>query len=122
MTRTWALSVFGAASVTASVLLYPSAAIAQQYDAKCANSATQATGFVPGSQPPPPPAGARVRGAAAGAVGGAVVGDAAKGAAIGTVAGGVATRHRRREARRSHDSAQTAWQNSYNACLQAAGR
>ena len=119
MTRTWALSVLGAASVMASVLFCPSAATAQQLDAKCSNSATQATGFVPGSQPAPPPAGARVRGAAVGAVGGAIVGDAAKGAGVGMVAGGVATRHRRREARRDHASAQTAWQNSYNACLAA---
>lgn len=111
-------SAAGAAMVIAAALSGSSAQAQQPLDAKCANSATQATGYVPGSQPVPPPSGARVRGAAAGAVGGAIVGDAGKGAAVGTVAGGVATRHRRREARRDNQAAQTAWQNSYNACLQ----
>jgi hypothetical protein len=88
-------------------------------DAGCSNTATQATGYLPGSaQAAPAPSGARVRGAAVGAAGGALTNDVAKGAAIGVVAGGMADRQRRRQETRAEDARRTAWQNSYNACMQ----
>jgi len=88
-------------------------------DAVCSNSATQATGYLPGSAPATPaPTGARLRGAAVGAAGGAIVDDAAKGAAVGVVAGGMASRRQRRQAAGAENAKQTAWHNSYNACLQ----
>jgi hypothetical protein len=96
---------------------------------ECQSAATQATGFVAGSAPPPPPQtgpnGARVRGAARGAAAGAVVGEvqgnnsrapeavrdehredqARAGAAAGVVAGGMRTRQNRRQANAQHDAA-----------------
>jgi hypothetical protein len=121
--------------VIASVIAVP--AVAQQpLDAQCSATATQATGYTPGTETGP--SGNRVRGAAAGAAAGAVVGgaqgnqydnapDAMKdahrqdqarsGAAAGMVVGGSRNRQERRQNRNSED----AWQKSYSACLQQQG-
>ena len=108
--------------IFASALLAGAAAIAQQpVDSQCSAAATQATGYVPGTSVPPPAGGQRVRGAAAGAVVGGTAGDAGKGAAAGVVAGGVAKRSQRRRAARTTQAMSTAWQNSYNACMQQKG-
>jgi len=97
---------------------------------QCQGSATQTTGFVPGTAAPTPqdtgPSGARVKGAAAGAATGAVVGgiqnnnhpnapdavrdehrgnQASTGAKAGVVAGGVATRQNRRSAKKENEQA-----------------
>lgn len=116
--------------MNATILFLAAAALAQQpaatppanapppLDAACSNSATQATGYLPGSGPAAPtPTGARLRGAAVGAAGGAIVDDAAKGAAVGAVAGGMANRQHRRQAARAEEAKKTAWQNSYDACM-----
>jgi hypothetical protein len=108
------LSLFLA--VTAATIALPATA-QQQVDSQCANAATQATGYVPGTASTEPPPGQRVRGAAGGAAIGAIAGDAGKGAAAGVVAGGVAKRSQRRQNRRADDAKSTAWQNSYQACL-----
>jgi hypothetical protein len=119
----------------ASMIAVP--ALAQQpLDTQCSASATQATGYTPGTQTAPN--GSRMRGAAAGAAAGATVGavqnnqydnapqamkdehrhdQARAGAAAGMVAGGSRHRQDRRQNRRSED----AWQQSYNACLQQRG-
>lgn len=101
--------------------------------AQCQNSATQATGFIPGTAPPPPtaqaPTGNRARGAAVGALTGQVVGGSpGAGAAAGAVAGGSATRaQRRQDSAQQASSAQTfqqqqaAWQTSFRTCLTARG-
>jgi hypothetical protein len=119
----------------ASLVAVPAAA-QQPLDAQCSATATQATGYTPGTTTGPD--GSRMRGAAAGAAAGATVGavqnnrydnapDAMKdehrqdqartGAAAGMVAGGSRHRQDRRQNRRSED----AWQQSYNACLQQQG-
>jgi hypothetical protein len=116
----------------ASVIAVPTLA-QQPLDAQCSASATQATGYTPGTQTGPN--GSRMRGAAAGAAAGATVGavqnnrydnapqamkdehrhdQARAGAAAGMVAGGSRQRQDRRQNRRSED----AWQQSYDACLQ----
>jgi hypothetical protein len=101
---------------TAAAISLPVAA-QQQVDSQCANAATQATGYVPGTASTEPPPGQRISGAAGGAAIGAIAGDAGKGAAAGVVAGGVAKRSQRRQNRRADESKNTAWQNSYHACL-----
>jgi hypothetical protein len=112
-------------------------AVAQQpLDANCSATATQATGYTPGTDTGPN--GSRMRGAARGAAAGATVGavqnnrydnapDAMKdahrenqarsGAAAGMVVAGSRNRQDRRQDRNSED----AWQQSYNMCMQQQG-
>lgn len=122
-------------------------------DAECKNTATSATGFVPGAAPPAPtaasgPHGQRLAGAARGAAAGAVVGEvqgnnsiapeavqdehrqnqAQAGAAVGVMAGGARARQERRHAAQAqqaatqqHAASQSAWQNSYKACVTQRG-
>ncbi len=102
-------------------------------DAQCQNSATRASGFVPGSPPPAStvqkgPTGNRVRGAAMGAATGAIVGSAGSGAAAGAIAGGSANRQQRRQASKADSRAraqweqqQQAWNRAYAACMQQRG-
>lgn len=101
---------------------------------QCQSAATQASGYVPGTPPPPStaatgPTGNRAKGAAMGAVAGeAISDDAGKGAAAGVVAGGVANRSQRRQANREQQAAtqtqqqqQAAWANSYKSCMSSRG-
>jgi hypothetical protein len=104
--------------------------------AQCQNTASQATGYVPGAAPPPttaakPAVGGRAKGAAKGAAGGAVVGAVQNddrpyvpqgvkddnmgeavgaGAAAGAVAGGMNQRHDRRKASAANKQAASAQQ------------
>ncbi len=107
----------------------------------CSNAATQATGYVPGQTTVPtmtnPNAGARVGTAAVGAATGATVGAiqgnnagtaAASGAAAGAIVGGSQVRRGRRQAAAANKQAeqqlaakQTAWNNSYVACMNQRG-
>ena len=110
-------------------------------EAQCSTSATQATGYTPGTATTSGPDGGRVAGAAKGAAVGAAVGgaqgnqyenapdamqdkhreDQAKsGAAAGMAVAGSRNRQERRGERKSADDQQAAWQSSYDACMASA--
>jgi hypothetical protein len=107
-------------------------------DAQCRASATQATGYTPGSSTPSGPDGDRLAGAARGAAAGAVVGgaqgnqygnapdalqdqhrenQAKSGAKAGMVAGGSRHRRERRDERRTASDNEAAWKASYDTCM-----
>jgi hypothetical protein len=109
-------------------------------DAQCSASATQATGYTPGQPATSGPDGDRVAGAARGAAAGAVVGEvqgnnydrapdavkdehrenqAKSGAAAGVAVAGSRNRRERRDERRTSADQQSAWQQSYDACVAA---
>jgi len=111
------------------------AAAQDPIDSQCSASATQATGYTPGSSSGAQP-GARVAGAARGAAAGATVGavqgnqhdnapagmkdahqenQAKSGAAAGMAVAG----SRNRQARRSDRNSGDAWQISYDTCMAA---
>lgn len=107
-------------------------------DAQCRATATQATGYTPGSSSPSGPDGDRLAGAAKGAAAGAVVGgaqanqygnapnavqdqhrnnQAKTGAAAGMAVAGSRNRRERRDERRSAADNEAAWKASYDACM-----
>lgn len=107
-------------------------------DAQCRATATQATGYTPGSSSPSGPDGDRLAGAAKGAAAGAVVGgaqanqhgnapdamqdqhrnnQAKNGAAAGMAVAGSRDRRDRRDERRSTADNEAAWKSSYDTCM-----
>jgi hypothetical protein len=109
-------------------------------DAQCRASATQATGYTPGSSTPSGPDGDRLAGAARGAAAGAAVGgaqsnqygnapdalqdqhrenQAKSGAKAGMAVAGSRSRQERRGERRSASDNEAAWKASYDACMKA---
>jgi hypothetical protein len=119
------VSVTTPSGVTLTAQRGQSAEQLQIDDAQCQNGATQATGYIPGTQaaqaqPTQPQVGGRAKGAAKGAAVGAVAGEvqgnqysrvpdavqdeyrgnqAGTGAAVGTVAGGMNQRQDRRQSK-----------------------
>lgn len=107
-------------------------------DAQCRASATQATGYTPGSSAPSGPDGDRLAGAAKGAAAGAAVGgaqanqyanapdalqnqhrenQAETGAKAGMAVAGSRNRRERRDERRTAADGEAAWKTSYDACM-----
>ena len=126
--------------LTLSIVAVPAAAQAPA-DEQCRTSATQATGYTPGTTSTSGPDGSRVAGAAKGAAVGAAVGgvqgnqydkapdavqdehrenQAKSGAAAGMAVAGSRNRQERRGERRSAADQQAAWQSSYDACMASA--
>ena len=109
-------------------------------DAQCRASATQATGYTPGSSTPSGPDGDRLAGAAKGAAAGAIVGgaqgnqygnapdalqdqhrnnQAESGAKAGVAVAGSRNRRERRDERRTAAGNEEAWKASYDACMKS---
>jgi hypothetical protein len=125
-----------------SVVAVPAVAQDATADSQCRSSATQATGYTPGSAPDADVvSGDRVAGAAKGAAVGAAVGEAQgnqygngsgavqdqhrenqakSGAAAGMAVAGSQNRQERRGNRRSTADQEAAWKTSYDACMASA--